>query len=65
MALSNRLTVNCTLNYSNTRFKSPPIASSYGVTAGANSLYYVVFFTPRQLSIRELPYENPITKSPK
>ena len=63
MSLSNRLTVNGTVNYSNTRFKSPPIASAYGGTAGANSLYDVVFFTPRQLSITELPYENPITKS--
>jgi len=63
MALSNRFTVNGTINYSQTRFKAPPIASSYGGTAAANSLYDVVFFTPRQLSITELPYANPITQA--
>lgn len=47
MALSNRFTVNGTLNYSQTRFNSPPIAAASGGTAGANSLYDVVFFTPR------------------
>ena len=63
MALSNRFTVNGTLNYSQTRFNSPPIAAASGGTAGANSLYDVVFFTPRQLSITELPYANPITQA--
>ena len=43
MALSNRFTVNGTINYSQTRFKAPPIAAAYGGGSSDSSLYDVTY----------------------
>ena len=59
--LSNKITVNGTLNYAFTDFKSPPIAAAYSSGSSDSSLYGNVFYTPRSVSIADLPYAHPIT----
>ncbi|MDA8857136.1 TonB-dependent receptor plug domain-containing protein, partial [Flavobacteriaceae bacterium] len=59
--LSNKITVNGTLNYTFTDFKSPPIAAGYSSGSSDSSLYGNVFYTPRSVSIADLPYAHPIT----
>ena len=59
--LSNKITVNGTLNYSFTDFKSPPIAAAYSSGSSDSSLYGNVFYTPRSVGIAQLPYAHPIT----
>ena len=59
--LSNKITVNGTLNYTFTDFKSPPIAAAYSSGSSDSSLYGNVFYTPRSVSIADLPYAHPIT----
>jgi TonB-linked SusC/RagA family outer membrane protein len=59
--LSNKITVNGTLNYSYTDFKTPPIAAGGSGGAAESSLYGFIFFTPRSVGIAQLPYAHPIT----
>ena len=59
--LSNKFTVSGTMNYTNTVFKSPPIAAAYSSGASNSSLYGNVFYTPRSVGIGQLPYAHPIT----
>ena len=59
--LSNKFTVSGTMNYTNTVFKSPPIAAAYSSGASDSSLYGNVFYTPRSVGIGDLPYAHPIT----
>jgi len=59
--LSNKITVNGTLNYTATDFKTPPIASAESSGGSNSSLYSNVFYTPRSVGIAQLPYAHPIT----
>ena len=59
--LSNKITVNGTLNYTSTDFKTPPIAAAYSSGSSDSSLYGNVFYTPRSIGIAQLPYAHPIT----
>jgi TonB-linked SusC/RagA family outer membrane protein len=61
--LSNKFTISGTLNYSNTKFLSPPVASSNGSGAQGTglSVFSDVFYTPRNVDLMGLPYQNPIT----
>jgi TonB-linked SusC/RagA family outer membrane protein len=59
--LSNKITVNGTLNYTSTDFKTPPIAAAYSSGSSDSSLYGNVFYTPRSVGIAQLPYSHPIT----
>jgi TonB-linked SusC/RagA family outer membrane protein len=61
--LSNKFTVNGTINYSFTNFKTPPISAAYssGTNESGSSLYGNIFYTPRSVSIADLPYAHPIT----
>ena len=59
--LSNKITVNGTLNYTATDFKTPPIAAAYSSGSSDSSLYGNVFYTPRSVGIAQLPYSHPIT----
>jgi TonB-linked SusC/RagA family outer membrane protein len=59
--LSNKITVQGTLNYTSTDFKTPPIAAAYSSGSSDSSLYGNVFYTPRSVGIAELPYAHPIT----
>jgi TonB-linked SusC/RagA family outer membrane protein len=59
--LSNKITVQGTLNYTSTDFKTPPIAAAYSSGSSDSSLYGNVFYTPRSVGIAQLPYAHPIT----
>ena len=61
--LSNRFTINGTMNYSRTDFKSPPVARGDGnqVTGDGASVFSNVFFTPRSVDLMNIPFQNPIT----
>jgi TonB-linked SusC/RagA family outer membrane protein len=61
--LTNKLTVSGVLNYSNTKFLSPPVALSNGsgATGTGLSVYSDVFYTPRNVDLNGLPYQNPLT----
>jgi len=61
--LANKFTVNGTLNFSSTKFTSPPVAASYGSNvSGENaSIFGNVFYTPRSIDLMGLPYQHPTT----
>ncbi|WP_019039482.1 SusC/RagA family TonB-linked outer membrane protein [Psychroflexus tropicus] len=61
--LSNKFTVNSTINVSRTDFKTPPVAlsSGSGVTGTGLSVFADIFYTPRNLPLMDLPFQNPIT----
>ena len=61
--LSNKFTVNGTMNYTKTKFKTPPVAASYGSNVGGEnaSIFGNIFYTPRSVDLMGLPYQNPIT----
>ncbi len=62
--LSNKFTVSGTMNFSNTNFKTPPVAAGFGnsVFGTGSSVFANLFYTPRSVDIQGLPFENPITK---
>ena len=57
--LSNKVTVNASLNFSRTDVKSPPIAASLGNGTTGLSVFANVFFTPRNVDLSGLPFEIP------
>ncbi|CAN5399008.1 SusC/RagA family TonB-linked outer membrane protein [soil metagenome] len=61
--LTNRFTFNGTLNYVNTVFETPPVAFSSGSGAVGTglSVFGDLFYTPRNVRLNELPFQNPIT----
>ncbi len=63
--LSNKFTVNGTLNYTRTDFYSPPVAASTGNGAfgSGSSVFGHVFFTPRSIDLMGLPFQNPVDGS--
>lgn len=64
--LSNDFTISGTMNFSRTDFKSPPISAGDGNTVfvgGGPSIFSNVFFTPRNVDLMGLPFQNPIDGS--
>lgn len=61
--LSNNFVLNATINYSNTDYTTPPIAASLGssVTGDGASIFGDVFYTPRNIDLMGLPFQNPLT----
>ena len=61
--LSNKFTVNGTMNYARTDFKTPPVAASTGNGSfgDGSSIFGHLFFTPRSIDLTNLPFQNPIT----
>ncbi|MBZ9651507.1 SusC/RagA family TonB-linked outer membrane protein [Psychroflexus montanilacus] len=61
--LSNKFTVNSTINVSRTDFKTPPVAlsSGSGVTGTGLSVFADVFYTPTNIPLMDLPFQNPVT----
>ena len=61
--LSNKFSVNGTLNYTGTKFKSPPVAANYGSNVGGDgaSIFANIFYTPRSVDLMGLPFQNPVT----
>ena len=61
--LTNKFSINATLNFTQTDFKSPPVAASYGsnVSGSGASIFANLFYTPRSVDLVGLPYQNPVT----
>lgn len=61
--LSNRFTVNGTLNFARTKFTSPPVALSQGngSTGTGSSIFGDLWYTPRSIDIQGLPFQDPVT----
>ena len=59
--LSNRFVLSGTVNFANTDYTTPPIASSRGNGTDGLSIYGNVFFTPRSVDLTGLPFEDPVT----
>lgn len=60
--LSNKFSVTSTLNYVNTDFLTPPVAYSNGSSAQFGlSVFGDLFYTPTNLPLMDLPYQNPVT----
>ena len=57
--LSNKFTVQGSMNYSNTSFVSPPVAASRGNGTLGWSTFGNVFFTPRNVDLMGLPFTIP------
>ena len=57
--LSNKFTVNASLNYSRNKVTSPPIATSQGNGTAGWSTFGNVFFTPRNVDLMGLEWELP------
>lgn len=55
-----KLTVNGTLNYAKTNYKSPPIAASNGsgVLGGGSSVYADIMYTPRGVDLVNIPHQR-------
>jgi len=60
--LRNNFSINGTLNFAQTNFKSPPVAAGYGsnVSGESASVFANVFYTPRSVDLFGLPYQNPV-----
>ncbi len=63
MKLDNRFTISSTLNMSRTEFITPPVAASTGNGSfgTGSSVFGHLFFTPRNIDLMGLPFENPVT----
>lgn len=61
--LTNNFTISSTLNFTQTDFKSPPVAASYGSNVGGEgaSIFANLFYTPISVDLMGLPFQNPIT----
>ena len=61
--LSNNFVVGGTLNFTQTKFQSPPVAAGRGSNVGGegSSVFANVFYTPRSVDLMGLPYQNPVT----
>lgn len=61
--LSNKFTIQSTINVNRTAFKTPPIARSTGsgVAGGGLSVFADVFYTPTNIPLMDLPFQNPVT----
>jgi len=61
--LSNKFTVNGTLNFARTKFISPPVALSQGngSTGSGSSVFGHLWFTPRSIDVQGLPFQDPMT----
>ncbi len=61
--LSNKFTASGTLNFSRTKFTTPPVALSQGngATGTGSSVFGDLWFTPRSIDIQGLPFQDPVT----
>ncbi len=58
--LNNNFTIKATINYAQTKYKTPPVAASFG-NGNYFSVFGNVFFTPRNVDLMGLPYTIPET----
>ncbi len=59
--LTNKFTIQSTLNFTQTAFKSPPVAAGYGsnVSGEGASIFANLFYTPRSVDLNGLPFQKP------
>ena len=57
--LTNKFTINASLNYSRNKMVTPPVSGSTGGSFGGTSVFGEVFFTPRNVDLMGLPWELP------
>ncbi|MAQ75273.1 MAG: SusC/RagA family TonB-linked outer membrane protein, partial [Aquimarina sp.] len=63
MKLSNKLSINTSMNYVRTDRFIPPTAVGFGSNPAGASLFANVLYTPRSIDLFGLPYENPLDNS--
>lgn len=63
-AITDKLTINSSFTYAITDLLSPPVntATGSGPFNGAPSVFAHVLYTPRSVDLKNLPFENPVTK---
>ncbi|RZS99943.1 SusC/RagA family TonB-linked outer membrane protein [Aquimarina brevivitae] len=61
MNLSNKLSINTSMNYVRTDRLVPPTAVGFGSNPSGASLFANVLYTPRSVDLFGLPFENPLT----
>lgn len=61
--LSNNLTVGATINYTNTDYRTPPVATSFGSNPSASSVFGNLIYTPTAVDLNHLEWENPLDHS--
>ena len=60
--LSSKITFNANFSYISTDFKSPTVGAGLGSNSnGGPSVFANLFYTPRNIDLMNLPYQNPIT----
>ena len=59
--LNNGFSFSTTMNYVRTNKTAPPTAAGFGSNAAAPSVFANILYTPRNLDLFGLPYENPKT----
>ena len=61
--LTNNLTFSSSMNYVRTNKSAPPTGASFGsgTVSGTESVFANILYTPRDLDLFNLPYENPST----
>jgi TonB-linked SusC/RagA family outer membrane protein len=64
-AITDKLSVNSSFTFAITDLASPPVntATGSGAFNGAPSVFAHVLYTPRSVDLKNLPYEDPITKA--
>jgi outer membrane receptor protein involved in Fe transport len=63
MKLSNKFTVSSSFNYVRTDRTTPPTSVGFGSNPSGPSLFANVLYTPRNLDLFALPFENPLDNS--
>jgi len=61
--LTNKLTLNSTMNIVLNQVKSPPTSTSFGSRATNTSVFGDVLYTPTAVDLMNLPWENPLDHS--
>jgi TonB-linked SusC/RagA family outer membrane protein len=61
--LSNGFTLSSVMNYVRTEKSAPPTAAGFGSNAAYPSVFSNIFYTPRNIDLFNLPYENPLDRS--
>jgi TonB-linked SusC/RagA family outer membrane protein len=62
-AITDKLSVNSSFTFAITDLVSPPVNASSGSGSAIPSVFGHVLFTPRSVDLKNLPYEDPITKA--
>jgi TonB-linked SusC/RagA family outer membrane protein len=62
-AISDKLSVNSSFTFAITDLLSPPVNASSGSGSAIPSVFGHVLFTPRSVDLKNLPFEDPVTKA--